>query len=675
MMRRVLAPLLLAALCLGQGADGLRQASGAAFSGFGDDDKAEKTWEIGAATVRPDAVEPGAWRLTDLVLTTFRDGRAHRVLRTPTGVARPERRAAQGDAALRLEGEGLRLEGVGWTWRGTDQGDTFSLLALVRGVIGDPAAPGGPARLSAARIDVASAADGGTDLAFAGGARMERGTETLTADKLVLTLGRDGALRSWAALGGVRHELEGRLSQADEIRHDAAAGRTRFLGAVRAADARATLAAAALTREADGAWTAEDPEGVRAELPAAEGRPAALAQARTMRAFPAVDGESLLVLDGAASYRSGPTELLAATLRIGTPARGAGWIEAEGGAKGTDGPVGFQAGEARLDRETDELLLQGSPRLVDRRGFVLSGFQIRARPAAGTAEVLSGIGRRAVMLASADGAPAELEADRIEASRQGDRALARLVGSVRLRLTDGEASCDRLVATARLGKDGAADVERLVLVGDVRYRTAGFAARAGRAELHPAVGLESAIAAELGGASRLLLLLPDDGGDDARPPRLEISQGEGLVALDARRHEVLLAATAARFHSEGSVRIGAGAAEGACERVQGLARRDGDGRLALVSALGSGSVTLVSGATRATGERLELDPAKGVARLRGGARIQDAQGRMGMPADAIAYDLRARSWSMDSAPGARPGEVVRPRILLPGTVFELPLPQ
>lgn len=674
-MRRVLALLLLAAPCHGQGADGLRQASGAAFAGFGDDEKAEKAWEISAATVRPEPGEPGAWRLTDLVLTTFRDGRVHRVLRTPAGLARPEQRAAQGDGSLRLEGEGLRLDGVGWTWRGTDRGDVFSLLALVRGEIGDPAAPAGVARLTASRIDAAPGADGGTDLTFAGGARMERGPERLAADKLVLTLGRDGALRSWAALGGVRHELDGRVSQADEIRHDALAGRTRFLGGVRAVDARASLAAAALAREADGAWIAEDPAGVRAELPAAEGRPAAVVQARTIRSLPPVDGEGLLVLEGDARYRSGETDLLAAALRVGTPARGSAWVEAEGGVKGTDGSVSFEAGEARLDRETDELLLQGAPRLADKRGFVLSGFQIRARPAAGTAEVVSGIGRRAALRALADGAPADLEADRIEASRQGELSLARLVGGVRLRLPDGEASADRLVATARMNKDGVADLQRLILVGAVRYRSPGLAASAGRAELHPAVGLEAEVSAELGGASRLLLLLPSDDEDAARPPRLEVAQGEGVVALDARRHEVLLSAGAARFHSEGDVRVGAGAAEGACERIQGLARRDDKGRLGLVSALGSGSVALVSGGTRATGERLELDPAKGVARLRGGARIRDGQGRMGVPADSVAYDLRSRNWSMDSAPGAKPGEVVRPRILLPGTAFELPLPQ
>ena len=126
-MRRALAPLLLAALCAAQGVSGLRQATGAAFSGFGDDAKAEKAWEIRAAAVRPEAgAGEGVWRLESLELVTLRDGKPFRTLRTPSGVARPDQRSAAGEALLTLEGKGIRLEGIGWDWRGTDQGDTFA---------------------------------------------------------------------------------------------------------------------------------------------------------------------------------------------------------------------------------------------------------------------------------------------------------------------------------------------------------------------------------------------------------------------------------------------------------------------------------------------------------------------------------------------------------------------
>jgi len=677
-MRRVLAPLLLAALCSAQSASGVRQATGASFSGFGDDAKAEKLWEIRAATVRPDpGTSEGVWRLEALELVTLRDGKPFRTLRTPSGVARPDQRAADGEAALTLEGEGLRLEGIGWNWRGLSQGDTFALRSLVRGQVGLPGRSGGPAQVVAQRMDAVSAPGGVTALSFAGGVEMTRGAERLTAERLVLEIDRTGDLRGWLASGGVVHQAGGRRSRADEIRRDAATGDTRFLGSVEVVDARLRLTAATVVRQADGAWSAEHPERTLVELPAAEDRPAASLAARTLVATPAPDGSTLLEARGSAEYASGAARLQADTLRLASPAKGRGWVEGLGGVRGTDGDLTFEAGQARSDAGRDELLLQGDPRLADRRGFAVTGFQVRARPRAGTAEVLSGIGRRAALRALADGEPVELEADRAELARSGELATARLSGEVRIRLADAEASCERLDVSGRMAKakDGPAELERLRLDGSVSYRSAGLSARAGRAELHPAVGLESPVAAELGGAARLLLLLPGPEGADAAPPRLEIADGDSVVAVAAPRHEVLLSRTAARFHSGGGVRLGASGAEGACGSIQGLARRDDKGRLAIVSALGEGDVELAGGGNRATGRRLELDGARSRLLLRGYARVVDRQGRLGLPADAIGYDLRTRNWSMDASPPGPDGSVTKPRILLPGTALELPLPQ
>lgn len=677
-MRRALAPLLLAALCAAQGASGLRQASGASFSGFSDDAEARKAWEIRAATVRP---EPGAaegvWRLDALELVTLRDGKPFRTLRTPSGVARPDQRSADGDGALTLEGDGLRLEGIGWNWRGTSQGDTFALRSLVRGLVGREGGPGGPAKVAAQRLDAVPSPGGGTSLTFAGGVEMTRGAERLATERLVLLLDGSGDLRSWVATGGVVHEAEGRRSRADEIRRDEATGEMRLLGQVEAVDPRLRLAAAGVVRRPDGSWGAEDPDRVRVELPAAEGRPAASLSARALSARPSSDGGAVIEARGSADYVSGLSRLQADTLRVASPAKGRGWVEALGGVRGTDGDLAFEAGQARSDLARDELLLQGEPRLTERRGFALSGFQVRAKPRAGTAEVLSGIGRRAALRAVADGETVELEADRIDAVREGQAVTARLAGEVRFRMGDAEASADRLEARGAGPKDkeGPAELDRLRLEGAVTYRSPGFSARAGRAELHPAVGLEAAVAAELGGAARLLLLLPGESGDDAAPPRLEIAEGDSVVAVAAPRHEVLLSRSAARFHSEGGVRLGASGAEAACGRMQGLARRDDKGRLGVVSALGEEGVELLGAGNRATGRRLELDAAQARLYLRGEARVVDRQGRTGLPADAIGYDLRTRNWSMDSAPVGPGGEVVRPRILLPGTDFDLPLPR
>lgn len=677
-MRRALAPLLLAALCAAQGASGLRQATGASFSGFGDDAQARKVWEIRAATVRPEPGAPeGVWRLEALELVTLRDGKPFRTLRTPTGIARPEQRSAEGDVMLTLEGEGLRLEGIGWDWRGTGQGDTFALRSLVRGQVGLPGKSGGPASVAARRLDAVPAPGGGTVLTFAGGVEMTRGAERLASDRLQLLLDGAGDLRSWVAAGGVTHEAAGRRSKADEARRDEATGETRFLGSVEVVDPRARLLAAAVVRQPDGSWRAEDPERARVDLAAAESRPAASLAARALSASPAGEGAMLLEARGAATYASGDSRLEAETLRLSAPDKGRGWIEGLGGVRGADGDLTFEAGQARSDPGRDELLLQGDPRLAERRGFAVSGFQIRARPRARAAEVVSGIGRRAALRAFADGEPVDLESDRLELDRDGPVAIARLAGEVRLRLGDAEAACARLEARGRPtdGKDGQLGLDRLALEGGVTYRSPGLAAKAGRAELHPAVGLEAAVSTELGGAARLLLLLPGAEGEDAALPRLEVAEGDAVLAVAAPRHEVLLSRAAARFHSEGGVRLGASGAEGACARLRGLARRDDKGRLGIVSALGEGEVELVGGGNRATGKRLELDAARARLLLRGEARVVDRQGRLGLPADAIGYDLRTRNWSMESSPAGPGGEVVRPRILLPGTGLDLPLPR
>lgn len=677
-MRRALAPLLLAALCAAQGVSGLRQATGASFSGFSEDAKAEKVWEIRASSVRPEVGAPeGVWRLEALELVTIREGRPFRTLRTPSGLARPDQRSAEGDGALTLEGEGLRLEGIGWDWRGTAQGDTFALRSLVRGEVGLAGRSAGVAKVAAQRLVAVPAAGGGSELTFSGGVEMTRGRERLATDRLTLLLDRAGDLRSWVATGGVTHEVDGRRSRADEARRDEAAGETRFLGSVEAVDPRARLLAASVVRRADGSWRAEDPERARVELAAAEGRPASTLSAPALLALPSAEGATQLEAQGGADYASGSRRLQAASLRLSVPARGRGWVEGLGGVRGTDGDLTFEAGQARADLAGDEWLLQGEPRLADRAGFALSGFQIRARPRAGTAEVLSGIGRRAALRALADGQPAEIEAERLEVLREGPATIGRLAGDVRLRMGDAEAACDRLEVRGAPAKEkgGEVELDRLALQGAVAYRSPGLSARAGRAELHPAVGLEASVAGELGGAARLLLLLPGPEGEDAAPPRLEIAEGDSVVAVAAPRHEVLIARDAARFHAEGGVRLGASGAEGACARLQGLARRGGDGKLGVVSALGEGDVELVGAGNRATGRRLELDAARGRLLLRGDARVVDRQGRLGLPADAIGYDLRTRNWSMESAPAGPGGEVVRPRIFLPGTGLELPLPR
>ena len=92
-------------------------------------------------------------------------------------------------------------------------------------------------------------------------------------------------------------------------------------------------------------------------------------------------------------------------------------------------------------------------------------------------------------------------------------------------------------------------------------------------------------------------------------------------------------------------------------------------------ASGTGGVEAEVGGNRASGELLQLEPLANRISLSGNARVQDRQGRVGIPADRLVFDTRTRNWRMDSAPAGPGAAPVRPRILLPDAGFTLPLPQ
>jgi lipopolysaccharide export system protein LptA len=106
--------------------------------------------------------------------------------------------------------------------------------------------------------------------------------------------------------------------------------------------------------------------------------------------------------------------------------------------------------------------------------------------------------------------------------------------------------------------------------------------------------------------------------------------------------------------------------------LEGLAEPDAKGKQAARLIVGRGNVNVLAGGTTAFGRTLEVQPEVGVAKLFGDARIRDAQGREGIPAKEITYDMKKRIWRMDQAPDPNlPGQVVRPKIFL-GQDFTLP---
>lgn len=684
-MRLWLSPLLLLAAGLAaQQATGVRSANGAALTGFSEDAKAEKVWEIRAAAMSPRSGAPGKWDLTGLLLTTFREGKPALVVRTAGGEAEPDRRAAQGSEPVTFESEGLRLLGKGWTWRGSREGDAFALLSEVRGFLRSGPGPEDRVEVSAARVDAAPG-PAGVRLSFTGGVTFGRPGERLTCERVDCELGPGSELVRWVARGRVLHVAGARTLSADELTQDAKAGRIDLLGSVRVVDAEAEILAASVTRDlVSGRMTCRDDQAVKVRLAPSAERPEARLSARTLVVSPLAEGGFDLRLEGEAAYLSAASRLSADRLSLRADPEGKGPVEAQGAVRGEEGPYSFFAREARLDRARDELTLRGEPRILDKRGYELAGAAVVARLGEGAVRVEEGPGARAALRGKTDAGTVDIEASRVEMRREGARTMALMSGTVALRSGLARATCRTLTVAGETlakvdtkalpGQPVVAAPEmifgRARLEGDVRLETGGVLATADRAELHPAVGVEDA---SLKGNPLFVTLLAGEGEAAARP-RLEVASGTGVSAFVADRQEILLADEGSRFWLRGGVTLRAGEAEGACQLLEGAARRDPKSGMTLSTARGTGEVRMDVDGNRATGRTLELDAAARRIVLRGDARISDRAGKVGVPADALSYDYATRNWRMDSAPGPD-GQIRRPRLFLPSTGLELPLPQ
>ena len=106
-----------------------QQVAGGSFSGFSDDEKAEKIWEATAKFMRPTA-EAGVWDMEAIQVRSFRAGKPWAVFTSPNGTMVPERRAAQGLGLVRSSSPAFNLTGRGWSWRSTPKGDSFAIMEI-----------------------------------------------------------------------------------------------------------------------------------------------------------------------------------------------------------------------------------------------------------------------------------------------------------------------------------------------------------------------------------------------------------------------------------------------------------------------------------------------------------------------------------------------------------------
>lgn len=655
----------------------IERAKKAAFVGYSDDAKAERAWEIRADQLSPDATHSGTWKLNQLVLTTFRDGKPSATFRTASGIAEPDRRAAGGEEAVTVISQNFKLQGKGWNWRNTDKGDTFAIRSDVQATL-LPGKPGEPAiQVTASRVNVTSDSAGGNTLSFSGNILLVRGAERLSCEGVDCVMAPDfGNCQRMVARGRVLHVEGARALSADELVHDLKAGKIDLLGSVRVVDPEFELQANAVHRDvALGVTECVSDTLVRAHILPVAGRSEATLSGKHVVVAPGAGKSGLtFAVDGGAEYISGLMRLRARDLLVRAGARGDGPITASGEVEGTDGKVTFSSEQARLDRVLRQLDLAGRPRLRDVRGYEVMGDAVTALLAQDSFNVTSAPGIRAALRMKSAGGQVEAEADRIAVSRGKSESVADLRGTVRFRMAGATTTCDRLVAYAKpVEASEEVELSQASMVGSVRYEAPGFAAVADRAEFLPAVGVE---AADFTGKPMLLRLRSQESAPAGAPrPRIELASGEGVAAFTADRHDVLFNETAARFVLAGQVFSAIGEARASCDELTGTAARDAKNSWVLGVASGTGQIQAEVGGNRATGDLLQLEPSANRVTLSGNARVQDRQGRVGIPADRLVFDTRTRNWRMDSAPAGSGKAPVRPRILLPDAGFTLPLPQ
>ena len=681
-MRAFLLCLFLAVEALAQQKDvSFHQVVGGSFSGFSDDEKAEKIWEASAKFMRP-AAEAGVWDMEAVKVQSFRAGKPWANFTSPNGTMVPARRAAQGTGEVHSTSPAFNMTGMGWSWRSTPKGDSFAILADVVAEL-DLAKPlSKRLRLRAPRMD-ASPVEGGTLMVFQGGVVAERFGERTTCERLECLVtdgpGGDAICRSIVASGQVVRVLDKQTLRGDAATFDPKDESVELVGHVELEEPEVKGSAQRLRYQPKLGLTqlfAGDGQQVKLQLRRKQQDPADLAGERISIFRENATGNSQIEIQDNASYVSGPSHLSARHLVASEARNGASLIVADGGVKGRLEGSDFESGKARWDRAKRTLDLEELPRIRDSRGLEAAGFSIRSDALKDRLEIRSGPGTRAALrLPSGEAgvAPGLAEANQIVIVTEDGAMQAELLGAVRYVAGAVTTDSDQMVAFATPvpKKKSEYELNKAILSGRVRYAQPGLRCAAERIDLTPGVQIEEVLIKDaLVGRPRLLTL---SGGSGPNRPRLFItSTGSKGAEFTADAHEVLTTPQLTKFFLRGSVAMVSEGTNATCDLLEGMASPDKSGQLVARQMVGRGNVVIVAGGTTAKGRTLEMQPEKGTARLNGDARIVDKLGNEGVPAKEVTYDMRTKGWRMDSAPDdANPGQVVRPKIFL-GRDFTLP---
>lgn len=681
-MRALLLCLCLAVGAMAQQKDvSFRQVVGGSFSGFSEDEKAEKIWEATAKFMRPSA-EAGVWDMEAIKVQSLRGGKPWAVFTSPQGTMVPAKRAAQGSGVVRSSSPAFNLTGKGWSWRSTPKGDSFAILADVVAEL-DLAKPlSKRLRLRAPRMD-ATPVEGGTLMVFQGGVVAERFGERTTCERLECLVsdgpGGDATCRSVVASGRVVRVLDKQTLRGDSATFDPKDDTAELIGHVELEEPEAKASAQRLRHQPKLGLTqlfAGDGKQVKLRLQRKQEAPADLAGETVTIRRDAATGDSQVEVQDNASFLSAQSNLTARRL-VATEGRdGSSLLLAEGGVKGRLEGNDFEAGKARWDRSKRVLDLHELPRIREARGLEAAGFSIRTDALKDRIEIRSAPGIRAAIRLPAGelgGQPGLAEANQIVVVTEDGAMQVEMLGAVRYVAGPVSTESDQMVAfaTPHPKKKSEYELNKAILSGRVRYAQPGLRCAAERIDLTPAVQIEEVLTKDaLAGRPRLLTM---SGGSGATRPHLFLTSATGKnVEFVADAHEVLTTPELTKFFLRGSVAMDTDGTDATCDLLEGMASPDKGGRLAARQVVGRGNVVVVADGTTAKGRTLEMQPEKGSARLTGDARIVDKLGNEGVPAKEVTYDIRTRAWRMDSAPDeANPGQVVRPKIFL-GRDFTLP---
>lgn len=696
-MRATWLTLLLSTSLLAQQKEvTFQEVTNAVVAGFSEDAKAERAWEMRSALMKPTA-EAGTWDLTKLEGKSFKDGKVSLAFASPYGTLIPAKRQASGPAVFTARSPAFDLKGQGWTWISTPDGDRFSVLADVTSELNLDLPITKRLRIQSEHLEVSTLATG-TLLVFTGKVVLNRFGEKMTCQRVECLLDDgpkgDKTCRSLRASGEVVRTFKGQTLRGDLAFFDQVNDRLTVSGRVRLAEPGLLAEADKLEHDAKTNITrlqAESGQRVylkstRLASAAAEGWGRQVVISRA-----AVSGEQTLQLEGQAEYLSEQGKVTAQRL-VATESKVLGDIlSGSGDVRGYIDGNQFSADQAEWNRTLEQLRLVGQPRLVEPRGFEVSGAVIRSDGRKQKVEVESSASLRAIIKIPAEtegGLPGVAQADRIFLNNEAGAVEADLMGLVRYVAADVVTESERMVAYARMvpttsklpAEKGASkapapserlQVEKVFLTGAVRFVQPGLRCSAERIDYVPSVKIEEILKRDqLQGQPRLLTL---SGGAGTTRPRLSVDLAPGQVAdFIADAQEILVTPAMTKFFLRGAVGMHTENSDATCDLLEGLATAGSDGKSVARLIVGRGNVNVLAGGTTAYGRTLEIKPELNEAKLFGDARIRDALGREGIPAKEITYDMRSRNWRMDQADDpTMPGQVVRPKIFL-GSQFTLP---